>query len=111
MSVVEAMLVAFIIGYIGANAWIWHASRHDWDCGAPRFFGLILFGPIFGIIVCLAFVFTFTSDTIVFCSRVESIGGCSRSGECGVLLENGARRVMNKPTLGETLCEHTREWR
>lgn len=35
-------------------------------------------------------------------STVVSIGGCDKSGSCGVVLANGVRTTVQYPTIGAT---------
>ena len=38
-------------------------------------------------------------------SKVVSIGGCDRDGECGVMLENGYHSQVYKPAIGQQIVK------
>lgn len=40
-------------------------------------------------------------------SKIVSVGGCDWFGTCGVLLENGSKRVIKYPVLGEPEYEES----
>jgi hypothetical protein len=49
-------------------------------------------------------VFTHEPPPCIVYSKVVTIGGCDKYGECGVTTESGASVVARYPTVGQNVC-------
>lgn len=54
----------------------------------------------------LAYMIYTAKPVIEKCSKVKTVGGCDRLGQCGVILENGREQISYYPVVGKTICYH-----
>lgn len=62
---------------------------------------------LFVIAVIVACSFYLESKYEVACAEVDEIveiGGCDRSGNCGVKTSQSVKRISNRPVIGDLIC-------
>jgi hypothetical protein len=76
------------------------------DDTLPEIAAFIFFIFIFVVVPSFLFYLWVTEKppVCVTYSKVVTVGGCDRSGLCGVIAESGASAVARYPTIGQNVC-------
>jgi len=102
---INPLLVVLIIGFISLLAVNIFILRKIADPQDP--FPTYFFGNMFGttgvaMLFSLVFLMSFTNKLCYYKASVVSVGGCDKSGSCGVKLSDGSYTTMSYPVDGQS---------